>query len=425
MEASRTSKTRVTCESKALRLLTIFILAMNLVLFSPYVLIADALVAMVWADLVQKSAVLKRMAVKRSLSATRLFVQERIVVTYRFANNTGVGIDVVCNPATDLPNLSKREIKLRLNPKAEVMEEVSGVYYTLGQKRVGPVSLFYEGLFGLFGIWKTCEYDEEILVFPYFEEVVFEKEVLRQLLPGRNTAYRLLEDATKVKTTREYVDEPLNRMHWKLSARYGKLMTKDFDTTALGRVHLVVDMNMPEGVVVNDAWRHMRLRYEEQVVNAAGSVLKELKQRGTAVRLSIIGEQVWESEFPRTEFVMYLESLVRAKGVENPVVRTTEVLAAYAPQASLDETILLMTMHLTEREIPLLVKLRARCAKVIVWLMPYGYRPFSYHRSRSFEMPHPEAAKVLEYSKILEENRIIVKFFLDNDALQEVIDRVS
>ena len=39
-------------------------------------------------------------------------------------------------------------------------------------------------------------------------------------------------------------------------------------------------------------------------------------------------------------------------------------------------------------------------------------------------MPHPEAAKVLEYAKTLEENRIIVKFFLDNDALQEVIDRV-
>jgi hypothetical protein len=81
-------------------------------------------------------------------------------------------------------------------------------------------------------------------------------------------------------------------------------------------------------------------------------------------------------------------------------------------------------MHLTEKEIPLLLQLRARCAKVIVWLMPYGYRPSDTYRSRSFEMPHPEAAKLLEHAKILEENRIIVKFFMDNDALQEVIDRV-
>ena len=154
------------------------------------------------------------------------------------------------------------------------------------------------------------------------------------------------------------------------------------------------------------------------------TVLKELKKTGTAVRLSIIGEQIWEADYPGTEFVLYLESLVRANGVEKPTVRAAEVLTRYAHRASLDETIVFIAMHLTENEIPLLLRLRARCAKVIVWLMPYGYRPCAYHRSRSYEMPHPEAAKVLEYAKTLEENRIIVKFFLDNDALQEVIDRV-
>ncbi|HPE41702.1 MAG TPA: DUF58 domain-containing protein [Thermotogota bacterium] len=391
---------------------------------SPYVLIADALVAMIWAELLEKRSVMKKMTVKRSVSSTRVFVRERITVTYRIVNESGKTIEVICIPSTGLPNASKREIKLRLEPHKPIEEVLSGQYYTRGKKWIGSATFYYEGPFGFFGIWKSCAFEEEILVFPYFEEVVFEKEVLRLLLPGRKTAYRLLEDATKVRNTRDYVDEPLNRMNWKLSARYGKLMTKDFETTALGRVHLVVDMNMPEGVVVNDAWKHMRERYEEQVVSGAGSVLKELKKTGTAVRLSIIGEQIWEADYPGTEFVLYLESLVRANGVEKPTVRTAEVLTRYAHRASLDETIVFIAMHLTENEIPLLLRLRARCAKVIVWLMPYGYRPCAYHRSRSYEMPHPEAAKVLEYAKTLEENRIIVKFFLDNDALQEVIDRV-
>ncbi len=424
MEACKTTTQRITCETKKLWVLTILLLALNPFFMSPYVLIADALVAMIWADLLEKRSILKKMTVRRTVSSTRLFVRERLTVTYRIANVTRKAIEAICIPSTGLPNASRREIRIRLDPQTEIVEEVSGEYDTRGKKRIGSATIVYDGPFGFFGIWKNCPFEEEILVFPDFEEVVFEKEVLRQLLPGRKTAYRLLEDATKVRTTREYVDEPLNRMNWKLSARYGKLMTKDFETTAMGRVHLVVDMNMPEGVIVNDAWKHLRCQYEEQAVKGAGSVLKELKKTGTAVRLSIIGEQIWEADYPGTEFVLYLESLVLANGVENPAVRTAEVLANEALYASLDETILFIAMHLTEKEIPLLLKLRARSAKVIVWLMPYGYRPSAYHRSRSYEMPHPEAAKVLEHAKTLAENRIIVKFFMDNDALQEVIDRV-
>jgi uncharacterized protein (DUF58 family) len=424
MGEAKTENGSVTRELRRLVILTVLVLLLNPVFLSSYVGIADALLGLVWLDYFLKSKTMKQLKIERTLSSTRLFVNENLLVGFNITNPTSIPIHCTFYPCTGLPSVSKREASVSLLPNARMTQEVEGTFYTRGKKQIGKTTLSYSGPFELFKLWKTTGFEEKILVFPYFEDVVFTKERLRLLLPGRKTEYRLLEDSTKIKTTREYVNEPLNRMNWKLSARFGKLMTKDFETTSLGKVHLCVDMNMPDGVLINDAWKYLRKHYEEYVVNVAGSILKELKSRGTNVVLTIVGEEIWQDAHPGTEFVMYLETLIQAYGVESPLIKTSEVLKTYVDKAAMDETLVLITMHLTEKEIPLLLQLRARCAKVIVWLMPYGYRPSDAYRSRSYEMPHPEAAKLLEHAKILEENRIIVKFFMDNDALQEVIDRV-
>jgi uncharacterized protein (DUF58 family) len=201
-------------------------------------------------------------------------------------------------------------------------------------------------------------------------------------------------------------------------------MCKEFDTTAQGSLKLFVDLNMPQGVLVNETWKQLRSNYEEQAVDAAASILRDLKDRSAAVELVIAGKETWTESYPRREFVRYLDTLTRAAGSESPGQRIIEVLEQFLMQINQNDTVVLITMHLSDKELPLILKLRSRCSKVIILLMPYGFRPAVYRPSRSYSMPHPEAARLLEKSELLVENGVIVQFMLESDALQEVLELV-
>ena len=112
-----------------------------------------------------------------------------------------------------------------------------------GFHRFGPVRLHSSDPFG----WLECEVTvpalESLVVYPLIAPL--EALVLSSVHPlGENTTIRrLLEDPLRVAGVRDYVlgDDP-RRIHWKASAHAGALHSKVYETPALRRLLLLLDV---------------------------------------------------------------------------------------------------------------------------------------------------------------------------------------
>ncbi len=112
-----------------------------------------------------------------------------------------------------------------------------------GFHRFGPVSLSSSDPFG----WLECQCTvlaiESLVVYPLIAPL--EAFGLSSIHPmGENiTARRLLEDPLQVAGVRDYApgDDP-RRIHWKATARAGALRSKVFETPALHRLLLLLDV---------------------------------------------------------------------------------------------------------------------------------------------------------------------------------------
>src|SRR6266571_421745 len=112
-----------------------------------------------------------------------------------------------------------------------------------GFHRFGPVSLSSSDPFG----WLECEVTvpavESLVVYPLIAPL--EALGLSSVHPlGEHiTARRLLEDPLRVAGVRDYIlgDDP-RRIHWKATARAGALRSKVYETPALRRLLLLLDV---------------------------------------------------------------------------------------------------------------------------------------------------------------------------------------
>ncbi len=409
---------------KRLIRLTVLIGILNIPFWSVYILIVDYIIGLIWIDFFLKKKAIEGIEVIRKIFPSRVFINEGFLLQCQVVNKSNSKVELEFISALDVPGISRKATVLNLSPDERKELNLRGFFYTRGVKKIGDSYMSILGPLSIYRINRSFRFQDELVVFPFFEESRFSKEVLRDILPGNKTQYKMLEDTASLRNIREYSSEPLNRVHWKLSARYDRLMCKEFDRTAQGSVKLFVDLNMPQGILVNETWRQMRANYEDQAVDAAGSILRDLKGRSTPVHLTVVGKDIWSESHPRKEFVSYLETLTRATGKEEPDQSIIDVLRESLARINQNDTVVLVSMHLTDNELPLILRLRAKCSKVIILLMPYGFRPSRYRPSRSYSMPHPEAVKLLEKSEILIENKVIVRFMLENDALQEALELV-
>jgi hypothetical protein len=128
-----------------------------------------------------------------------------------------------------------------------------------GYHRIGPTLLESGDLFGLQKRFRTGEEQHYISVLPtvaYIE--TFNVGARRPQGPVRITN-RVYEDPTRISGLREYVPgDPLNRIHWKASARTGELHVKENEPSNVLGATLVLDM-YDDAYVPVDKERRMEL----------------------------------------------------------------------------------------------------------------------------------------------------------------------
>ncbi|MDR7522419.1 MAG: DUF58 domain-containing protein [Armatimonadota bacterium] len=112
-----------------------------------------------------------------------------------------------------------------------------------GYFALGPARLRSGDLFGITSNGKTLEETDRLIVYPKI--VPLEALGLPALHPlGDQRAPRpLLEDPVRTVGVRDYLPEdPMRRVHWKATARAGRLQTRQYEATTAHR--LVVMLNM-------------------------------------------------------------------------------------------------------------------------------------------------------------------------------------
>ncbi|MDP2744242.1 MAG: DUF58 domain-containing protein, partial [Dehalococcoidia bacterium] len=154
-------------------------------------------------------------------------------------------------------------------------------YFTLG-----PFEVTSEDPFGIFRQTRTCGTPEHILVYPASVELPG-----FQLFPFHEQGPKLSSQATHRITpnaawVRDYSPgDSLSRIHWRSTARVGKLMVKEFDPDLSDEVWIALDLNRgtPTG-----AGKESALEYG---ITIAASLARKYLEAGTRLGLLAYGDK--------------------------------------------------------------------------------------------------------------------------------------
>ncbi len=176
-----------------------------------------------------------RLQVDRSLASDRLFVGEEVEVTLTLRNPTWIPLVWVMAseelPPTLVPTRERRAV-VSLGPRGRA----TWTYRVTGRRRgvhtVGPITLEAGDPFGLEQLWGRSELFHPLLVYPKIRPLSHLGLPSRLPFGEVRAASKFLEDPARLLGVREYAPgDTFNRIHWKVTARAGRLMVKEYQPT--------------------------------------------------------------------------------------------------------------------------------------------------------------------------------------------------
>ena len=180
-----------------------------------------------------------------------------------------------------------------------------------GRFQLGPVTATSGDPFGLFRRRLFLSPASEILVLPRVYQIT-QLAIFAGGLPGRGrSSQRALQRTTNATTVREYVTgDSLSRIHWRSSARYNKLMVKEFDLDPAIDAWIFLDLH--EAVQAGEG-EHST---EEYAVTIAATIAHYLLHEDLSVGMVVSAERQELLALDRgdrqMEHVLELLAVVRA-----------------------------------------------------------------------------------------------------------------
>ena len=155
-----------------------------------------------------------------------------------------------------------------------------------GHFQLGPVTAISSDPFGLFNRRLHLASASEILVLPRVYQIA-QLPIVGSGLPGRGkSSQRALQRTINATTVREYViGDSLSRIHWRSSARYNKLMIKEFDLDPALDAWILLDLH--EAVQAGEG-EHST---EEYGVTIAATIAHYLLRQDLSMGIVVNGEQ--------------------------------------------------------------------------------------------------------------------------------------
>lgn len=239
-----------------------------------------------------------------------------------------------------------------------------------GRFRLGPTRIISSDPFGLFRFSRLIPGSGEIIVYPSTEEIATFRLPGAELSGGSTCLIRAHSVTPNVATIRDYQPgDSLNRIHWRSTARHGRLMVKEFELDPAADIYLVLDLNertvvsLPREPATTDErlstrarQRQPSLRYrqppestEEHAVNVTASLARTLLAQNRIVGLLTWSEQLEVIPAEREERQLWkmleLLAVVHANGQHS----LAELLVAEGQRFSRDTTLIIITADLDPR----------------------------------------------------------------------------
>lgn len=124
-----------------------------------------------------------------------------------------------------------------------------------GQFTLGPITIMSGDPFGFFQMPRHIDATSTVMVYPPTVPIFDFTAPSGKLSGGQAVRRRTYETTPNAAGIREYAPgDSLNRIHWKSSARRGKLMVKEFELDPLGDVWIFLDLSADSLVSRTSAW---------------------------------------------------------------------------------------------------------------------------------------------------------------------------
>ncbi len=289
-------------------LLVALALGLGLLAYAMYVLLAvlilSRLLARTWAE---------NLAASRECNRFSANVGETVAVVLHVQNKGGLPVawvlleDLLPRDALGAqpPKLSVHGNRLQLAMLGSRARKT--LYYQLrcnnrGYYQIGPLVLETGDLFGLHRRWRVLTSPHFVLVYPKTVALEGYDIASRRPIGEVRMTHRLYEDPTRIAGVRPYqTGDPMNRIHWRATARTGLLHSKIYEPSSVAGATLLVDFHRDAFDPEHEPYR------SELAITAAASLANALYHLGQQIGLVTNGrdaadrirQEGWDPD-PRT-----------------------------------------------------------------------------------------------------------------------------
>ncbi len=210
---------------------------------------------------------LRGLEIKRRVRTPRSQVGRFVEESFEVTNQSWISkLWVELRDESDLPGHHASRVLVSLRRKHPRIWTVKTPCLRRGRFHLGPITLRSGDPLGIFELSKKIPGAHPVLVYPATYEIPGFRLPPGHLPGGKIAHHRTHYLTTNVATVRDYVPgDSYNRIHWRSTARTGRLMVKEFELDPTSDVWILLDLDA--------AW-HVSQPWEEPDLTDIPSILQ-------------------------------------------------------------------------------------------------------------------------------------------------------
>jgi len=270
----------------------------------------------------------------------------------------------------------------------------------------------------LFKVSKRVPADQQLTVFPTVLPLEKLRISLTSPLDGQRVKFAPNYDVSQLAGVRPYQSDPMNHIHWKMSAHKGELVVKEFAPSASKTVVVLLNLTLrrePSFTMET---------FEDYMTMVGASILQYAYDHKLPFGLTVLGQQTLSTDGflkdPTHLFAGY-RLLAQARGQIDKQPAST-VFLDYLRQERLRiparSQLFLIQHELKEEEVGALLRMEAQFSRISIVLFPYGSFLLYGEREVPYFMPDVEQiARLKKTQRILRDASVDLSIIGLNDTL--------